>query len=127
MNPTTAKQSRQQLAVGRAGASPWTSVGHYRWVICALLFCATSIHYIDRQIIGLLKQSLQGEIGWNEIDYSNIIFAFQLAYAVGLLVAGRLLDRLGTRKGFSLSVFFWSMAAMAHALAHSVIGFGAAR
>ncbi|HEV2962600.1 MAG TPA: MFS transporter [Candidatus Angelobacter sp.] len=127
MNPTTAKESRQQPTVGRVGASPWAGVGHYRWVICALLFFATSINYIDRQIIGLLKQTLQGQIGWNEIDYSNIIFAFQLAYAVGLLVAGRLLDRLGTRKGFSLSVFFWSVAAMAHALAHSVMGFGAAR
>jgi ACS family hexuronate transporter-like MFS transporter len=127
VNPTTAKESRQQPTVGRAGASPWAGVGHYRWVICALLFFATSINYIDRQIIGLLKQTLQGQIGWNEIDYSNIIFAFQLAYAVGLLVAGRLLDRLGTRKGFSLSVFFWSVAAMAHALAHSVMGFGAAR
>src|SRR5437016_6337723 len=96
MDSTTTKQSRQQPAIERAGA--WTGVGHYRWVICALLFFATSINYIDRQIIGLLKQTLQGQIGWNEIDYSNIIFAFQLAYAVGLLVAGRLLDRLGTRK-----------------------------
>lgn len=103
------------------------SVTHYRWVICALLFFATTINYVDRQIIGLLKQTLQGQVGWNEIDYSNVIFAFQLAYAVGLLFAGRVMDRLGTRKGFSLSVFFWSVAAMAHALAHSVMGFGAAR
>ena len=100
---------------------------HYRWIICALLFFATTINYVDRQIISLLKQTLQTEIGWNEIDYSNIIFAFQLAYAVGLLFAGRVMDRLGTRKGYSLSVLFWSVAAMAHALAHSVMGFGAAR
>ncbi|HLJ26223.1 MAG TPA: MFS transporter [Candidatus Angelobacter sp.] len=103
------------------------AVTHYRWIICALLFFAATINYIDRQVIGLLKQTLQGQIGWNEIDYSNIIFAFQLAYAAGLLFAGRVMDRLGTRKGFSLSVLFWSVAAMAHALAHSVMGFGAAR
>jgi ACS family hexuronate transporter-like MFS transporter len=102
-------------------------VTRFRWVICAILFFATTINYVDRQIIGLLKPVLQTQIGWNEIDYSNIIFAFQLAYAVGLLVAGRIMDRLGTRNGFSLSVFFWSLAAMAHALAHSVMGFGAAR
>ena len=100
---------------------------HYRWVICALLFFATTINYVDRQVIGLLKQTLQTQIGWNEIDYSNIIFAFQLAYGIGMLAAGRVMDRFGTRKGFSFSVLFWSIAAMAHALAHSVMGFGAAR
>ena len=103
------------------------AITHYRWMICALLFFATTINYVDRQIIGLLKQTLQTEIGWNEVDYSNIIFAFQLAYAAGLLFAGRVMDWLGTRKGYSLSVLFWSVAAMAHALAHSVMGFGAAR
>lgn len=110
-----------------AASNLMQAMTHYRWVICALLFFATTINYVDRQIIGLLKQTLQTEIGWNEIDYSNIIFAFQLAYAVGLLFAGRVMDWLGTRKGYSLSVLFWSLAAMAHALAHSVMGFGAAR
>src|SRR5689334_1436200 len=108
MDSTTTKVSgHEQPAtnVGQAGASlaDGTSAGmqlsqaitHYRWVICALLFFATTINYVDRQIIGLLKQTLQGQIGWNEIDYSNIIFAFQLAYAVGLLFAGRVMDRLG--------------------------------
>ncbi len=122
----TAKESRE-LANTAESASALAKVTHYRWIICALLFFATTINYVDRQVIGLLKQTLQGQIGWNEIDYSNIIFAFQLAYAIGLLFAGRILDRLGTRKGFSLSVFFWSIAAMAHALVHSVMGFGAAR
>jgi MFS transporter, ACS family, hexuronate transporter len=102
-------------------------ISHYRWLICALLFFATSINYVDRQIIGLLKQTLQGQIGWNEIDYSNIIFAFQLAYAVGLLFAGRVMDRVGTRKGFSLAIVLWSVAAMVHAVVHSMMGFGAAR
>lgn len=110
-----------------AGSRLSQAVTHYRWMICALLFVASTINYIDRQVIGLLKQTLQGQIGWNEIDYSNIIFAFQLAYAAGLLFAGRFMDWLGTRKGFSLSVLFWSVAAMAHALAHSVFGFSAAR
>lgn len=122
MDSTIAQQSRE-----RTGTSALATVTHYRWIICALLFFATTINYVDRQVIGLLKQTLQGQIGWNEIDYSNIVFAFQLAYAIGLLLAGRILDRLGTRQGFSLSVFFWSIAAMAHALAHSVMGFGVAR
>ncbi len=101
--------------------------GHCRWIICALLFFAATVNYIDRQIIGLLKPTLQAELGWNEIDYSDIVFAFQLAYAIGLLVMGRVMDWLGTRKGFSLAVFVWSLAAMAHALAQSVSGFVAAR
>jgi MFS transporter, ACS family, aldohexuronate transporter len=103
------------------------AIGSYRWLICALLFFATSINYVDRQIIGLLKQTLQSQAGWNEIDYSNVIFAFQLAYAIGLLFAGRVMDRLGTRKGFSFAISLWSVAAMAHALAQSVMGFGIAR
>jgi len=107
------------------GVAP--AAGHYRWVICALLFFAATVNYIDRQVIGLLKPTLQSELGWNEIDYSNIVFAFQMAYAIGLLVVGRIMDWLGTRKGFSLAVFLWSLAAMAHALARSVFGFGAAR
>jgi ACS family hexuronate transporter-like MFS transporter len=106
--------------------SSWLA-GNYRWIICALLFFAASINYVDRQIIGLLKQTLHDDIGWNEVDYSNVIFAFQLAYAVGLIFAGRVMDRLGTRQGFSLSVVIWSVAAMGHALAHSIMGFGAAR
>jgi ACS family hexuronate transporter-like MFS transporter len=115
-------------SIPEASPSSWLA-GNYRWIICALLFFAATINYVDRQIIGLLKQTLQNEIGgknW-EIDFSNIIFAFQLAYAIGLIFAGRVMDRLGTRKGFSLSVVVWSLAAMAHALAHSVMGFGAAR
>lgn len=99
----------------------------YRWLICLLLFLIATFNYIARQVIGLLKPTLQVEIGWNEIGYSNIIFAFQLAYAIGLLLFGNLMDRLGTRKGFSLSVALWSLAGMAHALAHSVLGFGGAR
>ncbi len=100
---------------------------NYRWTICALLFFAAVINYIDRQIIGILKPVLQSELGWNEIDYSNTVFWFQVAYAIGFISIGRLMDWVGTRKGFSLSVGFWSLAAMAHAFAHSVFTFSIAR
>src|SRR5712692_4427513 len=102
-------------------------VGHYRWVICALLFFATTINYIDRQVLGILASPLQKELGWSESQYGWIAAAFTGAYAVGLVVVGRLMDRLGTRKGFSIAVIFWSLAAMGHALARTAFGFGMAR
>lgn len=101
--------------------------GHFRWVICALLFFAATINYIDRQVLGILKPTLQAEIGWDEVEYSNIVFFFQTAYAIGLLGVGKLMDIFGTRRGFSLAIVFWSLAAMAHALARSVMGFSVAR
>lgn len=106
---------------------PGFYIGRYRWVICALLFFAATINYIDRQVIGLLKPTLTVEFAWSELDYSWIVFAFQTAYALGLLVVGRLMDRLGTRKGFSIALVVWSLAAMGHALVSSVMGFGVAR
>src|SRR5437868_9239349 len=106
---------------------PRTSVAHFRWVICALLFFAATINYIDRQVIAVLKPTLQTQIGWTEVGYSWIVFSFQAAYAIGLLGVGRLMDRIGTRKGFSLAMSFWSAAAMAHALARTAFGFGFAR
>jgi len=90
-------------------------VGRFRWTICGLLFLAATINYVDRQVIGILKPTLQGEFGWSEIDYGDIVFAFQFAYAIGFLFAGRIIDRLGTRKGFSLALIIWSLAAMATA------------
>ncbi len=102
-------------------------IGSYRWVICALLFGATTINYMDRQILGILAPDLQRIIGWNEIEYGYIVTAFQAAYAIGLAVFGRLMDRFGTRIGYSISVGMWSLAAMAHALAKTVFGFGSAR
>ncbi len=101
--------------------------GNFRWVICALLFFAATINYIDRQVIGILKPTLQAEIGFNEEQYAWIVFSFQGAYAIGLLLVGRLMDWLGTRKGFSIAIIFWSIAAAVHALASSVMGFAAAR
>jgi ACS family hexuronate transporter-like MFS transporter len=90
-------------------------VGRYRWLICALLFVAATVNYIDRQVIGILKPTLQHEFGWSEVDYGDIVFAFQLAYAVGLLLAGRMIDRLGTKLGFTVAIVIWSVAAIAHA------------
>jgi len=107
-----------------AGAPPAT---HFRWTICALLFFATSINYIDRQVLSILAPELQRSIGWNEIDYGYIVTAFQGAYALGLLFVGRLMDRMGTRRGFPLIMTIWSIAAMLHALAGSALGFGIAR
>jgi ACS family hexuronate transporter-like MFS transporter len=102
-------------------------IGRRRWLICALLFFAATINYIDRQVIGILKPTLQTEIGWSEVEYGWIVFSFQAAYALGLLVVGNLIDKFGTRLGSSLSITVWSLAAMAHALAYSVMGFAAAR
>ena len=90
-------------------------IGYYRWIICGLLFLAATVNYVDRQVIGILKPTLQQEFGWSEMDYADIVFAFQLAYAVGLILAGRLMDRLGTRIGFTIAIVVWSVAAMAHA------------
>src|SRR5579863_679220 len=103
------------------------STGNQRWVVCALLFFATTVNYMDRQVLSLLKPTLQLQFGWTEIGYSNIVVAFQFAYAAGVLFAGKLIDWIGTRKGFSLAVFVWSIAAMAHATAGSLFQFGAAR
>ena len=108
-------------------SAPAPAGGNARWVICGLLFFAASVNYMDRQVIGLLKPTLQRELHWTEIEYSNIVFAFTLAYGIGSFVVGKLIDRLGTRKGFSLAVFFWSISAMAHAAAGSVLQFAIAR
>ncbi len=109
--PIDVQQSRTETAA----ASAATQVGRYRWVICALLFFAATINYIDRQVIGILKPTLQQQFGWSEIDYSDIVFAFQLAYAVGFLIAGRMIDKLGARTGFAVAIIIWSLAAIAHA------------
>lgn len=102
-------------------------VGSYRWTICALLFLATTINYLDRQVIGLLKDSLAAEFDWSETDYSNIVMAFTAAYAIGLLGFGRLIDKVGTKVGYSISIVLWSIAAVGHAAAKSTFGFGVAR
>ena len=102
-------------------------IGKYRWIICGLLFFATTINYVDRQVIGILAPKLGHEIGWNEKQYGNIVTCFQIAYAVGMLLAGPMIDRLGTRVGYALALFVWSFAGMAHGLARTVVAFASAR
>jgi ACS family hexuronate transporter-like MFS transporter len=102
-------------------------VSRYRWGICALLFFATTINYIDRQVLGLLAPQLRGEFGWTFEEYGSIASAFTLAYAIGFLVAGWFIDRVGTRVGFTVYLIFWSIAAASHAFAGSIRGFFTAR
>lgn len=106
---------------------PDAKTGNYRWVVVTLLFFATVINYLDRQVIGLLKDDLAKDFNWSEKDYSAIVMAFSAAYAIGLLGFGKLVDKIGTKTGYTLSVVIWSIAAMAHALAKSTLGFGVAR
>jgi ACS family hexuronate transporter-like MFS transporter len=101
--------------------------GSYRWVICALVFFATTINYLDRAVISLLKSNLTTTFKWDDGDYANIEIAFKIAYSLGLLGAGRLIDRLGTKSGYFLSTFFWSIAAVCHAFVKSTFGFGVVR
>ncbi|WP_045761616.1 MFS transporter [Xanthomonas albilineans] len=103
------------------------SLGRLRWRICALLLAATTINYVDRQVLGVLAPFLQEHIGWNEIEYGYIVTAFQAAYALGLLCSGAVIDRFGTRVGYALAIGVWSLASMGHALASGVIGFAVAR
>ncbi len=102
-------------------------VSHFRWTVCALLFFATTVNYIDRQVLGILAPELQRIIGWSEVEYGYIVTAFQTAYAIGLLIFGRLIDRFGTKLGYFAAILIWSIAAMAHAAARSAFGFGVAR
>jgi ACS family hexuronate transporter-like MFS transporter len=102
-------------------------IKNYRWIIVALLFFATTINYLDRQVIGLLKPTLEKEFQWTETDFARIVMAFTAAYAVGLLFFGWLIDKIGTKAGYALSVIIWSLAGMLHAVAKSVAGFSLAR
>jgi ACS family hexuronate transporter-like MFS transporter len=95
--------------------------------VCALLFFATTINYIDRQVLSILAKTLETHIGWDSIQYGYITAAFQAAYGIGLLGAGRIMDRIGTRRGFAIAITVWSVAAMAHAAAASAFAFGIAR
>ena len=100
---------------------------HFRWIVCAVLFFGVTNNYMDRQIIGVLKTTLQKEFSWSEIDYSNLVFAFQTAYAVGMVAMGWLMDRVGTRIGYALAVCGWSLAAAGHSLAGALSHFAIAR
>ncbi|MBO0951446.1 MFS transporter [Fibrella forsythiae] len=100
---------------------------NYRWVIAALLFFATTINYLDRQVISLLKPLLTAEFGWTESNYGNIVTAFTMAYGISTLLAGYVIDRIGTKNGYTISIIVWSLAAMVHAMAGGTTGFMVAR
>ena len=99
-------------------------IGKYRWTVCALIFFATTINYLDRQVIGILKPLLESDLSIGEAEYGYIVTCFQLAYAFGMVIAGRLIDKFGTKIGYGISVILWSIAAMGHALAKGGLGFG---
>ncbi len=128
-SPVAPPQSAGASVIGAADAALHvkTRVGNFRWTICALLFFAATINYLDRQVIATLKDTLQQAHVWDENGYAWVVFFFQTAYAIGLLITGRVMDWLGTRKGFSLSVLIWSLAALGHALVSTVTGFSIAR
>ena len=104
-----------------------SAIGRYRWTICALLFFATTINYLDRAVISFLKSTFTDTLGWNDGDYANVEIAFKLSYAIGLFGAGRLMDKVGTKLGYALATGIWSLAAAGHALTNTVLGFGIAR
>jgi len=120
--------SPQVPAAGKSPPAPTSSiVGYFRWVICTLLLVGVTKNYIDRLIIGILKTTLQQDLGWSEIDYGNLVFAFTAAYAFGMLMVGRFIDRIGTRLGYAFAMAAWSLASMFHGLASSFGSFLAAR
>ncbi len=108
-------------------AAAATRVGRYRWVICALLFAATAINYVDRQMIGVLKPTLTKEFAWTEGDFATIIFWFQVAYAIGYVSFGKIVDVVGARLGYAVAIVIWTASHMAHGLASSVTTFAMAR
>lgn len=118
-----------EAAKGNEQAPPAVSsyAGYFRWVICTLLLFGTTKNYMDRNVLGVLNKTLQHDLGWSEIDYSNLVVAFQAAYALGMVVVGRLIDKLGTRLGYALAMIFWSLASMGTALGSSLTSFAVSR
>ena len=108
-------------------ANPLMEQTNYRWVIVALLFFATTINYLDRQVISLLKPILEKEFSWTESDYGDIVTVFTFFYGASTLLAGYIIDRVGTKLGYIGAILVWSLAAMGHALAGSTFGFMIAR
>jgi ACS family hexuronate transporter-like MFS transporter len=102
-------------------------IGNFRWRICALLFFATTINYIDRQILGILAPQLQKQFDWTDSHYGFIVSSFQAAYAIGFLFMGYVIDKIGSRLGYVISIAFWSVATLLHALVRTAFGFGAVR
>jgi MFS transporter, ACS family, hexuronate transporter len=125
--PTSASDVVASQTQALAATTVPSRVGYFRWVICGLLLLGTTKNYMDRQVLGVLKTTLQHDFTWNEIDYSKLVAAFQFAYAAGMLLVGGLIDRLGTRLGYALAMIFWSLASMGTALANSLTGFRMSR
>ncbi|HEY6763392.1 MAG TPA: MFS transporter, partial [Candidatus Sulfotelmatobacter sp.] len=123
--PYVAKPSSESKATSARQLA--RHVGRFRWVICTVLLLGVMKNYMDRQVIGVLKTTLQHDLGWNEIDYGNLVFAFQGAYALGLVLVGRFIDRVGTRLGYAVAMAFWSLASIAHGLSGSFHSFMVAR
>jgi len=126
LRESEAMETARDLAVEEPLA-PGARIGRVRWTICAMLFAATSVNYIDRQVISILKPTLDHSIGLTEVGYGFIVDAFQVAYALGLLAAGRFVDKIGTRIGYMVIMAIWSLSAMGHALASTAMEFGIAR
>src|SRR6202158_1791525 len=123
-SPTqTTATAVSEPALPKAPSGP----GYFRWVICTLLLFGTTKNYMDRNVLGVLNKTLQHDLGWSEIDYSNLVVSFQAAYALGMVVVGRLIDRLGTRLGYALAMVFWSLASMGTALGSSFTSFATSR
>src|SRR6187397_2535521 len=99
------------------------SIGNYRWAICALLFCCTTINYVDRNSLSVLKTTLQGALGWEDVDYGTITTAFTFAYAMFPSVIGIIIDKVGVKKALAWALIVWSLAAAAHGLVATVLGF----
>lgn len=118
---------QQASPVGAAASAAVAKIKHLRWYICGLLFFATVVNYIDRQVLGTLAPELQTKIGWSESEYSQIVIWFQIAYGAMFLLWGGVLDRIGVKLGFAIALVIWSLAGMSHALATTAAGFMAAR
>jgi ACS family hexuronate transporter-like MFS transporter len=119
----TTATAASEPALPKAPSGP----GYFRWVICTLLLFGTTKNYMDRNVLGVLNKTLQHDLGWSEIDYSNLVVSFQAAYALGMVVVGRLIDKLGTRLGYALAMVFWSLASMGTALGSSLTSFATSR
>jgi MFS transporter, ACS family, hexuronate transporter len=122
-----ATSDRNGTGTPMTAAAVGDAIGRYRWVVCTLIFLATTVNYIDRQILALIKEFLDKELGWSNEQYGLVNSAFQGAYAVGLFVFGWFIDRYGTKIGYAVSIAAWSVAALSHSLVGSVSGFFAAR
>src|SRR5215467_12501473 len=103
------------------------AIGKYRWTICSLIFFATTINYIDRSVISFLKSTFTDTLHWDDADYANVELAFKISYAAGLLVAGRFIDKIGTKLGYALALIVWSLASIGHGFVNTVSGFIMAR